>query len=123
MIPKFKLPHFAQVRQHQTLGIEKNSEMYLPLQDPLLLYRFLGYENTFDGLPEEFVWLKFFSRSATRSEACLQSLLQSFLFKHSERFRKEYGLLFQARTGKCGANIIDTSETCLKCLRNPVHYY
>ena len=97
--------------------------MYFPLQDPLLLYRYLGYENTFDGLPEEFVWQKFFSKNATRSEECLQSLLQSFLHIHSERFREEYALLFQALTGKCVADIIDISDSCLKCFRNPVHYY
>lgn len=84
--------------------------------------RELGYTDEIRGgsgiLPEEFIWETYTRNGAIKSARCLQPKIIEYLFKHSDRFRKEYGHEYVSIIGRCVSEKNDDSELCVAC---PMH--
>lgn len=86
----------------------------------------LGYTDEIRAggtLPEEFIWETYTRSGAAKSVRCLQPKIIEYLFKHSAKFRKEYGSEYVNIIGKCGYQENDDSELCVACPMHPNFLY
>lgn len=89
-------------------------------------FKALGYSEDINAtgvLPDEFVWDRYFRDNAAKSRQCLQTLITSYLYNHSERFRDEFGSEYADMLGKCISDKIDGSDHCVNCPMHPRFLY
>ena len=121
-LPRFELPHYAQRAQYGAMGLEMNHALYHRLDNCADLYAALGYtrEAAESGLlPDEFIWTQYRRPGAPRNADCIQSLIATFLLRHSERFRMEYGAVSARQQGSCPLAAAMCNGSCRHCLRHP----
>jgi hypothetical protein len=86
-------------------------------------YAALGYTDTHrrSGLPiEEFIWGRYTRDGAGKNCRCLQTQITTYLYKHSEKFRAEYGETYQQLINSCTVECIDSSDMhCVTCAKHP----
>lgn len=91
------------------------------INDVAEFLRELGYTDEIRRsgmLPDEFIWVTYTRNGAAKSAQCLQPKIIEYLFKYSDKFRKEYGNEYVSMIGKCVSEKNDDSELCVAC---PMH--
>ena len=117
-IPLFSLPYYSQRHKYGTQGIEAGKSIYHALNCPTQLYEAFGYDKQ-GMLPDEFIWEHFTKPEAPKRTRCIQSIIWTFLYHNSDRFRAEYGEQYEAMKGQCAEDAVDGSNACVGCMAHP----
>ncbi|MCK9388460.1 MAG: hypothetical protein M0Q22_08730 [Sulfuritalea sp.] len=90
-------------------------------------YWALGYTEEIrrTGLAaDEFLWERYRRDGAVKSEQCLQIQIATYLYKHSAKFKAEFGREYDEMSGKCISDCIDNDDAhCVDCPMHPRFAY
>lgn len=120
-IPCFSYDISSTAQKNSSCVVAEYS-VYERILDADEFYRELGYSKSISGrgiLPEEYINYVYMRDNAAKSAQCLQIKISRYLFKHSKRFRNEYGAKFGNLIGKCSSDEMDDSATCSACPMHP----
>jgi hypothetical protein len=114
--------HFVlSTRRHPDYGfITIGGRRYFKIENIEDFLSALGYTKAINQTgtdPDSYVWDTFTCSSASKSAGCLQTQIATYLFAHSETFRREFGRTYFSATESCDPAVADDSILCTHCVK------
>lgn len=98
--------------------IEVDGEIIHRVEDLNAFYEAFGYIDDMRKqgvLPEEFIWDEYVKDSVENHTACYQIHLVEYLIKHSDVFRKKYGVQCVEWLAAHAEDVTARDELCVTC--------